>query len=236
MSDPSPAFLRIHDLPKGERPREKLAAGGAATLTDAELLALFFRTGIRGMSAIELGKELIRAHRSLSALSRCTPADLMATKGIGPAKASELSAAFELGKRLAKERFSDQKIDSPEAVFDILGAEMQALRQESLRVILLNTRHHIIRIQEVFIGSINSMLAHPREILRPVILHSAYGFILVHNHPSCDPSPSEADRVFTSRVRNICTELEIRFLDHVIIGLNVGAHEPYFSFRESGLL
>jgi len=231
-----PTTTRIQDLPEGERPREKLARLGAAALSDAELLAIFFRTGATGMSAIELGRTLIDTHGSLSQLSRCTPTELARTKGIGPAKASELKAAFELGHRLAQERFSDTKLDNPEAIWQLLGQEMQSLHQESVRVVLLNTRLNLIKVEEIFRGTINESTFHPREVLRSVIIHSAFAFILVHNHPSGDASPSRADRVMTGQLKELSEQMQIRFLDHMIIGRNLDDREPFFSFREGGLI
>lgn len=232
----SPSPVRIHDLPATERPREKLARLGAGALSDAELLALFFRSGSRGASAIDLGRRLLERFGSLRELSRSSVSELMATPGIGSAKASELAAAFELGSRLAREQWSESRIDSPEAVCALVGAEMRSLRQESLRILLLNTRFGLIRVEEIFRGSINESIAHPREILRAAIIHSAHAFIVVHNHPSGDPSPSEADRSFTRRLASVAGEVQIQMLDHIIIGLPVNGGPPYFSFREAGLV
>ncbi|MDG2124419.1 MAG: DNA repair protein RadC [Verrucomicrobiales bacterium] len=236
-SPPSPRKrARIQDLPSDERPREKLLKSGASSLSDAELLALFFRSGTTKLSAVDLGRHLISQHKSLNAISRCTIKELLSIKGIGPAKASELAAAFELGRRLASERFTNQKVDNPEAVYDLLSPELGSLRQESLRILLLDTRYHLIAIEEVFRGSINECIAHPREILRAAIVHSAHAFILAHNHPSGDPSPSSADRTFTRRIASLASELQIELSDHVIIGLPRDGADPFFSFSETGLL
>lgn len=229
--------LRIHDLPAHERPREKLALLGAESLSNAEILAIFLRTGTRARSAVDLARELLHTYGSLQALSRVTPGELQSrVVGIGPAKAAELIALFEIGRRLARERYADMPVDSPQAVYDLLAPELQRLRQESLRVILLNARHHLVRVAEVFRGTINESLAHPREILRPVIVETACAFILVHNHPSGDPTPSQADRRLTTRLADAARLVQIEMLDHVIIGLPSDQREPYFSFRESGLL
>lgn len=229
---------RIHDLPESERPREKMASRGAAALSDAELLAIFLGTGTVGRSAIDVGRDLLAKYDSLSGLSRRTLTELRKVKGVGFAKAVHLSATFELGRRLALEKFSERKIDSPESVYELLGPEMRSLTKESLRVLLLDTRHHLIRVEEVSLGSLNECIAHPREILHACIAHSAYGFILAHNHPSGDPSPSRADRDLTRRIAEAANLLQIKFLDHVIVGSPREADEedPYFSFREMGLL
>ncbi|MEZ5326742.1 MAG: DNA repair protein RadC [Verrucomicrobiales bacterium] len=232
------ASPRIHDLPEEERPREKMAVRGAQALTDAELLAIFLGTGTVGKSAIDIGRELLKHFDSLSGLSRRTLTELRSVKGIGFAKAVHLSATFELGRRLAREKFAEQKVDSPEAVYELLGPEMRLLSKESLRVLLLNTRHHLIRIEEVSLGSLNECIAHPREIMHSCVAHSAYAFILAHNHPSGDPSPSRADRDLTRRIAEAANILQVKFLDHVIVG-SLGGDEncdPYFSFREMGLL
>ncbi len=229
--------LRIQDLPVHDRPREKLALLGVESLSNAEILAIFLRTGTRTRSAVDLARELLHMYGSLHALSQVSPAELQGrVSGIGPAKAAELIALFEIGRRLARERYADLPVDTPQAVYDLLAPELHRLRQESLRVILLNARHHLVRVAEVSRGTVNESIAHPREILRPVIVETAYAFILVHNHPSGDPTPSQADRRLTSRLVDAARLVQIEMLDHIIIGLPSEHREPYFSFRESGLL
>lgn len=228
--------LRIKDMPPTERPREKFALHGPGSLSDAELLAIFFGSGSKGVNAIELGRKLIEEHETLRGIARCNLQQLMKTTGVGPAKATQLAAAFELGNRLASEKISRTKLDNPESVYDLLGQPMGSLNYESLRVLLLNTRYHLIRAEEVSHGSLNESVAHPREILLPAIVHSAFALILVHNHPSGDPSPSKADRDLTRRLASLCQELQVQLVDHIIIGLPEAGREPYFSFREMGLL
>src|SRR5450631_2363695 len=143
------ATLRIHELPAQERPREKLAAQGAGALTDSELIAILLRTGLPGANAVEVARQLLERYGSLSGLSRCTVKEIAAIRGIGAAKAIQLVAAFGLGQRLANERLSRQKLDSPELVHDLVAAEMRTLHKESLRVILLDTRYHLLRMEEV---------------------------------------------------------------------------------------
>ena len=230
------ASQRIQDLPASERPREKMENRGAKSLSDAELLALFFRTGTPGVSAIAMSNALIERFGNLQAVSRATSSELQEIPGIGPAKASELLGVFEMGRRLAKAKVTTRPIDQPELVYELLGPEMQTLHRESLRVILLNTRNHLIRVEEVSLGTANESLAHPREVLRPALIHSASSFILVHNHPSGDPDPSQADRRLTSRIREAAKIIDVKFVDHIIIGYSSDEHEPYFSFREMGLL
>jgi len=228
--------LTIHELPAEDRPREKLAAKGAAALSDSELIAILLRTGMQGANAIEVARNLLAKYQSLGGLSRCSVEELSAIKGVGPAKAVQLAAAFGLGARLARETLSRQKIDSPDLVYDLLGAEMRALHTESLRVVLLNTRYHLLRIEEVSTGSINESIAHPREIFRPALIYSAYALIVVHNHPSGDPTPSDADHRLTRRLAEAAKLLQITLLDHIIIGSPDGGRVPYFSFKETGVL
>jgi DNA repair protein RadC len=230
------AQLKIRELPAEDRPREKLAARGADALTDAELLAIFLRTGLPGANAVEVARQLLAKYGSLDALSRCSVKELSAIKGIGPAKGAQLAAAFGLGVRLVKERFVEKKLTEPADVYDLLGLELRALHRESLRVILLNTRYHLIRVEQVSLGSMNESIAHPREVFRPALVYAAYAVIVVHNHPSGDPSPSQADHSLTRRLREAAELLQIRLLDHVILGAPAEGRQPYFSFKEAGIL
>ena len=235
--NPSPPSNRIHDLPENLRPREKLDRGGSSSLTDAELLALFIGSGIPGKNAVEVGQELLQQFGgSLIGVSRASARELAKIDGIGPAKATKLVAAFEIGTRAARDGFKNRTVDCPEAVWDLMGQEMVALDRESLRIILLNTRYGLIKVEEVSRGSLNETVAHPREILKPAIVHSAYAYILVHNHPSGDPSPSEADRCLTRDLAEASKLIKINLLDHVILGSSSEFSEPYFSFKEMGLL
>lgn len=228
---------KIKDMPKEEWPREKLMARGADSLTDAELLALLFGSGVAGMNVVDMSRSLIAKYGSLTALSRVELKELMSHKGIGPAKAVHLAAALALGKRLAHQRFNDQPLDTPQALADLLGPEMRILAKESLRVVLLNTKLTLISVQEVHIGSVNEVTANIQEILRPVIAHGAYGFTLAHNHPSGDPTPSAADHNMTRKLNEACKIMQMRLFDHIIIGQPTTAHpEGYYSFREHGLL
>ena len=230
------AQLKIREMPQEERPREKLAAHGAAALTDPELIAILLRTGVVGANAVEVGRELLKRYGSLAGLSRCTVDELAKIRGVGFAKAVQLVAAFGLGQRLARETLSKQKIDSPELANELVGAEMRRLHKESLRVILLDTRYHLIRIEEVSIGSVNESIAHPRDVFRPAVVSSAYAMIVVHNHPSGDPSPSQTDHSLTRRLAEAAELLQIKLLDHIIIGAPSEQGTGYFSFKEAGVL
>lgn len=230
------APLTIHEMPEEDRPREKLAAKGAGALSDSELIAILLRTGMQGANAIEVARRLLEEYKSLGALSRCSVKEIAKIKGIGSAKAVQLAAAFGLGARLARETLSKQKVDAPEIVYELLAPEMRALHTESLRVVLLNTRYHLLRIEEVSTGSVNESIAHPREIFRPALIYSAYAIIVAHNHPSGDPSPSEADHRLTRRLAEAAQLLQINLLDHIIIGSPDNNGTPYFSFKEAGVL
>jgi DNA repair protein RadC len=230
------AQLKIRELPEDDRPRERLIALGAAALTEAELIAILLRTGRRGANVIEVARQLIEKYGSLGVLSRCSVQELGAIKGIGPAKGAQLAAAFGLGVRLKDERFKGKKLIEPREIYDLLNLEMRALHRESLRVVLLDTRFRLLRVEEVSLGSVNESIAHPREVFRPAIIYSAYAVIVAHNHPSGDPSPSQADHSLTRRLREAAELLQIRLLDHLIIGGPGENRAPYFSFKEAGVL
>jgi len=227
---------RIREMPEEERPREKLAARGATALTDAELIAILLRTGVTGKNVVDLARELLQKFGSLNELSRCGVDDLKKIRGIKRDKALHLVAAFQLGQRMAKETLAKQKIDSPELVNELVGREMRMLRNEAMRVILLDTRYHLIRFEDVSSGTVNESIAHPREIFRPAVMASAYAVIVVHNHPSGDPSPSQADHNLTRRLAEAAELMQIKLLDHVIIGAQSNTTPGYFSFKEAGVL
>ena len=228
--------LKIHELPEQDRPREKLAAHGAAALSDSELIGILLRTGIPGANAVDIGRQMILQFGSLAALARASLTELAKIKGVGPAKAVQLAAAFGLASRLARENIADTPITMPEQIYELLGAEMRQLGKESLRVILLDSKLRLLRVEQVSLGSLNECLAHPREILRPAVLHNAFAFILVHNHPSGDPSPSDADRRVTIRMAEIAKIMQVTFFDHVILGSPSPGRAPFFSFREAGVI
>lgn len=228
---------RIHDIPEQDRPRERLLRLGAAALSDAELLGIFINTGIPGQNAVQIGQRLLSEFKGLLQLSRRDTKELAKQLGLGPAKAAVLAAAFELGRRANREERRDVPLDSAERVFDFLGPELQALNHEEVHVLLVNTKLCLSHVEKVFQGGLNQSVAHPREILKKALVHSAHAFIVVHNHPSGDPSPSEADRLFTRTLRQVAEVVDIAFLDHVIIGHTAaGRARPYFSFREAGLM
>lgn len=227
---------KISELPEQERPREKLATLGAAMLTDSELIAILLRTGMKGINAVDLARQMLQRFGSLGELARASVKDLGKIKGVGPTKAVQLAAAFGLASRLARETIGRMPMDRPQLIYDLLGAEMRQLGKESLRIVMLDAklRHH--RTEEVSLGTLNECLAHPRDIFRPVISHGAYAFILVHNHPSGDPSPSDADRRLTNRLLEGARLMQLNFFDHIIVGVPGEGRMPYFSFRETGVI
>ena len=160
-----------------------------------------------------------------------------ACPGIGEAKAKHLEAAFELGKRLARQTYSQVVLESPAQLMEFIAPELRAQPREIIRVILLNTRLRHQRTEDVALGTVNECLARPADLLRPAIIHQAYAFVVAHNHPSGDATPSEADRTLTRRVKEASSLLGVRFLDHMIIGMPAQPGDTgFFSFREAGLL
>ncbi|MCA1963718.1 MAG: DNA repair protein RadC [Prosthecobacter sp.] len=228
---------RIHDMPEDDRPRERLLRLGAGALSDAELLAIFINTGVKGENALQVAQRLLREQGSLRNLSRIEAGELAHMRALGPAKAAHLAAAFELGRRAEQAAFKETPLENAEQVYRFIGAELQSLSHESVRIILLNQRLCLMRQDELFRGTVNETSAHPREIVKKVLAHHAPAFVLVHNHPSGNPEPSDADRRLTRRVKDAADLMGLTFVDHVIIGCPAeGRVRPYFSFRDHGLL
>ncbi len=195
-----------------------------SSLSDSELL----------QTLAPRGGDILRDCGSLSAVVREEPEAL--TTYTTPLGSRRIAAAAELGVRIARERATQTPLDSPELVYAALAPQMAHLPCESLRVALLDTRLRATRFITISDGSVSETIAHPRDILHPAVLHRAHGFLLVHNHPSGDPSPSRADRELTRRIADAAALLQINLLDHLIIGRPSALHDTYFSFREAGLL
>ena len=226
-----------HRLNRGEEhPRKQMETHGSTVLSDTQLIAILLRSGISEPRATAIAEQLLERYGSLSSISRCTAGELARVKGVGSIKAIQLVAAFGLASRLCKESVRREKIDSPERVFQLLGMEMRALCKESLRVVLLDTRYHLMRVEEVSKGTVNESIAHPRDIFQPVFTAAAFAFVLVHNHPSGDPAPSEADRRLTTRLAEASKLLQVQLLDHVIVGSPDNGRTPWFSFKQAGVL
>ena len=218
-----------------DRPREKLQQRGAESLSDAELVAIFLRTGMKGRSAIDLAKDLLQRH-PLAALVSAPLEELAKTKGIGITKAIQLKAAFEAGKRLSRPR-ERVVVSIPADVAKLLREEMRDLDREEFRVVLLNTKNALIRVAHVSRGSLNASIVEPREVFKDAIAASAASVILAHNHPSGDPTPSAEDVAITRRLIKAGEVLGIPVIDHVILGQQRPGHDHDFvSLKELGLI
>lgn len=228
--------LRLKDQPVSERPRERLAALGADALSHAELIAILLRTGLKGMNAVEVGKQVLQKFGTLQALAQARVEDLQKVKGIGRDKAVTLVAAFALARKMAGElQYESPVLDNPETVVRLLREANLAKNVETLQVLLLNTRHKLIRVEEISDGTLDTILVHPREVFKCAIAANAAAIILAHNHPSGDPSPSEADVKATRDLIRAGQLLKIEVLDHVIIGRATAARaKDYSSLRELG--
>jgi DNA repair protein RadC len=210
---------RIKDLDQHERPRERLARLGPEVLSTAELLAILLGVGVEGENAIQLGRRLLQDFNGLTGLRRATHTEICSQHGIGTAKAAQVIAAIDLGRRVASQTLQDRPIvHSPEDAADLVQYEMSSLEQEQLRVILLNTRNHVLRVQKIYQGSLNSSQVRVGELFRPAIRENAAAIIVVHNHPSGDPSPSADDLAITKAIVQAGRLLDIQVLDHIIIG------------------
>jgi len=228
--------LKLKDQPASERPRERLVALGAEALSQAELIAIILRTGLKGMNAVEVGQHLMAKFGSLHGLARASVDDLKKVKGIGRDKAVTLVAAFALAHKMAKELQDESPIlDTPEAVVNLLRARNLLLGVEQLQVLLLNTRRRLIRVETVTNGTLDTLLVHPREVFKSAIAANAAGIVLAHNHPSGDPTPSEADIKVTRDLIRAGQLLKIEVLDHVIVGCATPERpKDYVSLRELG--
>ena len=223
----------IHDLPDDERPREKMARLGAGTLSSAELLAIFLRTGTKGTSAIEIGRQLIRKHGSLANLGKLSIKELSQEHGLGIAKACQLAAAFEMGARVSRESVQKVQLSTSDVIYDFLAPITAHFTQEVLSVLILDSQLRLIEMVEISRGTVDNTLAHPREILHPVITRLGKCFILTHNHPSGDPTPSKADCRLTEQIEKAAGIMDLRFRDHIIIGRPSDGRQPYYSFSEN---
>ncbi len=228
--------LKIKDLPVQERPYEKLEKYGAEMLSDAELLAIIIRTGSRFDTSVTLAQKILaqdRAGKGLAFLHELSLEQLMKIKGIGRVKAIQIKAALELSKRIAAAyRYGNPVIiKAPEDISNLVMEEMRHLNREVFKVVLLNTKNHVIRVHNVSVGSLNASIVHPREVFSEVVKAGCSAVAFVHNHPSGDPEPSKEDINITCRLVNAGNILGIRVLDHIIIG-----NGRYVSLKEKGVL
>lgn len=222
----------VKEMPPDQRPRERLISYGAEVLSNAEILAILLGSGTGRETSIELAQRILSGKGGISFLAEATVEELVGIRGVGPAKTAQIKAAVELGKRLASStRWERPVIKSPADVFHLVGEDMRYLDREHFNVILLNTKNHVLGVENVSIGSLNASLVHPRELFKKAILKSAAGIILVHNHPSGDPQPSQEDKQVTCRMAKAGEIIGIEVLDHIVIG-----DGRFASLRERGFM
>ena len=228
--------LRLKDQPASERPRERLVARGPDALTHAELIAILLRTGLPGVNVVQVGQNLLQKFGSLNALALASVDELRKIPGIGRDKAATLVAAFALARRMEQERREESPVlDNPVTVVEFLRESNRVKKVEAFQVLLLNTRKKLIRVEEISEGTLDTILVHPREVFRAAIAANAAGIVLVHNHPSGDPAPSEADIKVTRDLIRAGQLLKIEVVDHVILGRATAARtKDYSSLRELG--
>ena len=224
--------MAITDWPAQERPREKLLVRGAAALSDAELLAIFLRTGIVGSSAVDMARELLRQFDSLTGVATASEKDLCSVKGIGKAKYVQLQAALQISLRIQGETLERTSVlDCPQAVKNYLSNQLRYYSQEVFAGLLLDSQHRVICFKELFFGTINSASVHPREVVKLALKHNAAAIIICHNHPSGVAEPSHADVDITKHLQQALSLVDVRLLDHIVIG---GAEAV--SMAERGLI
>jgi len=222
----------IRDLPDDERPREKLLRLGEHRLSDAELLAIILRTGVRGMSALDLARAILGRFSSFGNMSHTDPADWRGIPGLGPTKVCQIKAAIEIGRRMAEEPARERVVvDSSRKAADLVMARMRHLRIEVFKVLMLDSRNRVIALEEFEQGTVNRAHPVPREIFTRALQKFAVSLICIHNHPAGDPTPSREDRDFTRMVIHAGAPLDIKVLDHIIIG-----DGTYYSFADHGLI
>ncbi len=226
-------YLKILDMPENERPKEKLLRYGAESLSNPELLAIILRTGTKGENVLSLSQRIISEFNGLNGILNASIKEMTEIKGVKESKASQMIAIAELFKRFnTYKSFNEfKRVTSPNDVASMLYGEMGTFNQEVLKLIILNTKNEIIKIKDVFKGSLNSSLIHPREIFNEAIRNSAASIIICHNHPSGDPTPSDEDIKVTIRLKECGEIIGIKLIDHIIIGRNI-----YVSLKEKGIL
>jgi DNA repair protein RadC len=221
----------VKNWPEDERPRERLIAHGPSTLSEAQLLAILIRNGKAGRTAVDLGRELLERFGGLAGLEQASITEMCGIQGIGPAKAAEIKAAIELGRRYQKPRLAGASFCSSLDVVEYYRPRMKDAKKEMFRCALLDTKNKILREEIVSIGSLTASIVHPRDTFKAAIRESAAAVIFIHNHPSGDIKPSREDILLTKRLVQAGEVLGIQVLDHIIIG--DGCH---FSFKDNGLL
>lgn len=224
--------MAISDWPVDDRPREKLLTKGPDALSDAELLAIFLRTGMSGKSAVDLARELLASFGSLSALCAAGERDLCRLPGMGRAKYAQLQAVIELARRTLKEKITNgNALNSPSAVREYLRLKLQALPHEVFVALFLDSQNRVIEVEELFRGTLTQTSVYPREVVKRALHHNAGAVILAHNHPSGVAEPSHADETLTQALKQALALVDVRVLDHFIV-----AGGGVISFAERGLL
>ena len=211
--------MSIRDWPAAERPRERVLALGAGSLSDAELLAIFLRTGVSGKSAVDLARHLLTQFGSLRALLEADQAAFSSHVGLGPAKYAQLQAAQEMSRRHLAERARQRTtLENPHVVREYLKSMLRHEPHEVFGCLFLNSRHQVLTFEALFRGSIDNASVHPRQVVKRALAHNAAALILCHNHPSGNAEPSQADRVLTERLQEALELIDVRVLDHFIVG------------------
>ncbi len=224
--------MAITDWPEGERPREKLLARGAQALSDAELLAIFLRVGVKGKSAVELARELLTHFGGLNRLFAAPQADFAAFNGLGPAKYAQLQAVLEMARRaLAEQMRVGDSLTSPAAVRDFLRLRLAGLPHEVFMAVFLDAHNRVLAVEELFRGTLTQTSVYPREVVKRALAHNAGGVILAHNHPSGVAEPSQADHWLTQQLKQALALVDVRVLDHFLVAGGRGV-----SFAERGWL
>lgn len=222
---------RITDLQESERPRERLKSRGAGALSEAELLGILLRVGVRGENAVELGKRLLHDFHDLDGIQRAPFEELENQHGIGEAKAAQIKAAIELGQRLREQKPKDRvTISKPDEAAALVQLAMSGLEQEHMRVLLLDTRNHLLDTVEIYRGSVSTAQVRAADVFKPAIRRNATAIIVVHNHPSGDPTPSPDDAAVTRALVEAGKLIDVEVLDHLIIGQG-----RFVSMKERGL-
>ena len=228
--------LRLKDQPASERPRERLVARGPDALTHAELIAILLRTGLQGTNVVQVGQNLLQKFGSLNALALASVDEIKKIPGIGRDKAATLVAAFALARRMEQERREESPVlDNPPTVVNFLRESNRLKSVEAFQVVLLNARKKLIRVEEISEGLLDTVLVHPRDVFRAAITANAAAIILIHNHPSGDPTPSDADIKVTRDLIRAGQLLKIEVVDHIIIGRTSAERaKDYSSLKELG--
>ena len=225
-------MMAIKDWPADERPREKLLQKGATSLTDAELLAIFLRTGVKGKSAVDLARDLLNDFGSLKALLKADQQRFCQANGLGAAKYAQLQAVLQMARRHFEEELRQGDVlNSPDSTRQFLVGQLRGYSYEVFGCLFLDNRHRVLQFEELFRGTIDAAAVYPREVVKQALLHNAAAVIFAHNHPSGNSDPSEADKQITERLKQALALFDIRVLDHFIIGDG----RPY-SFAEQGLI